>query len=149
MSYLMDLWHYMKLLMHEYSDIFHLGYSLFIHLSKLVINGSSGFHMFFMIVGTDFLAMEHLELNASFTSGLLCLTHLIACNLWSISPPLLRPHALFWGQLSMQTAGGTWEFSFPVGQLLAYDWPVCESPDVLTQQEFTPSQASPCRISTN
>ena len=132
MSYLLDLWLYLKLLMHEYSDIFHLGYPLFIHLSELVINASSGFCMFFMTAGTDFLVVEHLGLNTSFTSGLLCLTHLIACSLWSISPPLLHPDAFSWESLSMQTAGGTWEFSFPVGQLLAYDWPVCESPDVLT-----------------
>lgn len=53
-------------------------------------------------------------------------------QLRSISPPLLHPEAFSWESLSMQTAGGTWEFSFPCGSALSL-WLTCkcESPDVL------------------
>lgn len=145
-SYLMDLWLYMKLLMHEYSDIFHLGCSLFIYLSWLVINASSGFHMFFMIVGTGFLVMEHLGLVRPCPPKNLMLTHLIACSLWyfppsSIQAILLRIHII-------QTAGGTQNF-ISCG---SNSWPMTDL-YVKTQvswflTEIHLYQASPWRIGT-
>lgn len=110
--------------MHEYSDIFHLGCSLLFTYPSLLANASSGFHMFFYDCWHWFsLVMEHLGLNTSFTSGLLCLTHLIACSLWSISlPSSIQKHSL--ENHSMQTVGGTWEFSIPCGSALSL-WLTC------------------------